>query len=607
MNNQETQIYYPTGNEFLSIPTLNEAGEIENINVLSMTYRGLLEICGDRQKQPLMKPVIRIDNQPMTAQKHWSRNNYWIPEWKASQDGIEVEGQICAPLGEKAFYYSFCLTNTSNNEVKIQAGLSGCWSFTYHTVNEQKKMRTVVEVYKSLWNEGVMLEMYGEIPLLALCPMVSHPLTIEETKKEGEVVSYELETELLLAPGETKTVTFFWGVGLEEVSAATAAKELKRQTKLVLEKRTMVWLEEHTLDLNSSQQELTELLNINSFFNYFYALGNTFDTEELVLVTSRSPRYYVSAAYWDRDSMLWSFPAVLLMDQAKARQMLLYVFSKQWRNRGIHSRFIDGTVLEPGFELDELCAPLIALNSYLQVSEDTTILEEVSIKRIVREFNETLAHQKHETLPLYRTFLQPTDDPIVHPYLTYNNVLVWKTLTICASLDMDREEEFLVMAKETERAIWTQMITKSSDGKDMFAWATDLAGNFLMYDEPPGSLQLLAYYGFCPLDHPVIQETINEIRSPKNEHAFRGEPFEELGCNHAEHPWVLGICNSLLSGREEKAVDILLRAPLDNGIACESFHEKTGYATTGDHFATCAGFLAFALYTGLGKKEGENG
>ena len=40
-------------------------------------------------------------------------------------------------------------------------------------------------------------------------------------------------------------------------------------------------------------------------------------------MTSRSPRYYVSAAYWDRDSLLWAFPAILTVDAAYAREIFL--------------------------------------------------------------------------------------------------------------------------------------------------------------------------------------------------------------------------------------------------------------------------------------------
>ena len=48
---------------------------------------------------------------------------------------------------------------------------------------------------------------------------------------------------------------------------------------------------------------------------------------------------------------------------------------------GIHSRYIDGTVLEPGFELDELVAPLLALERYINKTDDKSILNDpISLK-----------------------------------------------------------------------------------------------------------------------------------------------------------------------------------------------------------------------------------
>lgn len=125
---------------------------------------------------------------------------------------------------------------------------------------------------------------------------------------------------------------------------------------------TTDWLDARRWPIPDAQLE--RLYNTNLFFCLFYSAGITLDTEELVLVTSRSPRYYVSAAYWDRDSLLWSFPTVVDADPALARRMLDYVFGRQRRNLGVHSRYIDGTVLEPGFELDELwprCWPWSAM------------------------------------------------------------------------------------------------------------------------------------------------------------------------------------------------------------------------------------------------------
>ena len=126
------------------------------------------------------------------------------------------------------------------------------------------------------------------------------------------------------------------------------------------------------------------------------------------MVTSRSPRYYVSAAYWDRDSLLWSFPAILQADTALAKKMLLYVFGRQRRNIGVHSRFIDGTVLEPGFELDELMAPVLALERYVTATGDSNLLKRPEILAGVEEILEKLAEKRHSSISLYETFLQPT-------------------------------------------------------------------------------------------------------------------------------------------------------------------------------------------------------
>ena len=134
---------------------------------------------------------------------------------------------------------------------------------------------------------------------------------------------------------------------------------------------TTDWLDARRWPIPDAQLE--RLYNTNLFFCLFYSAGITLDTEELVLVTSRSPRYYVSAAYWDRDSLLWSFPTVVDADPALARRMLDYVFGRQRRNLGVHSRYIDGTVLEPGFELDELMAPVLALERYVGATATGTV------------------------------------------------------------------------------------------------------------------------------------------------------------------------------------------------------------------------------------------
>ncbi|HHY94003.1 MAG TPA: hypothetical protein GX513_03175 [Firmicutes bacterium] len=84
-------------------------------------------------------------------------------------------------------------------------------------------------------------------------------------------------------------------------------------------------------------------------FNFFFARGRCLDNEQLVLVTSRSPRYNVSAAHWNRDALLWSFPGLLLADVSVAREALRQAFHLYARRAGIHSLYLDGTELYPGF------------------------------------------------------------------------------------------------------------------------------------------------------------------------------------------------------------------------------------------------------------------
>lgn len=217
-----------------------------------------------------------------------------------------------------------------------------------------------------------------------------------------------------------------------------------------------------------------------------------------------------------------------------------------------------------------------------------------------------LKTKRNRSVALYETFLQPTDDLIVYPYLTYNNVLVWYSLNKLA----ENYPEYAELSKEAAlvRDAILEHCIKEKDGKLMFAWSVDLHGNWDIYDEPPGSLLLLPHYGFCNNDDAVWQHTVDMIRRKDYPYSFADCPIAEIGCPHAPHPWVLSISNSLLSGKREDARRHLSLCKLDNGIACESVDEYTGESRTGDAFATCAGFLAYAIdfaFSGKRSRVGE--
>lgn len=588
--------YLPTGSEQVSLPRVNEINAgVEDLTFLHMASRGLIDLRGG-QLEPLMRPFVAPQGvEAELGGFEWSRLGHWYPRFAARAGALGLEGVILTPVGERGFGYRLRLTNNGAETVETAFGLRGQTGSAWHCVNVDKPIEGALNCYVSGWSGLPVFEQMCGVPLFALAPICEGECRAE-FEPAGEGWLWRLERTVRLAPGESAEFTAWWGLGLEEVSAVTSARELQRRGWDWELRRSLAWLAQRSLDLGD--EALTRLYNTNLFFCIFFSTGRTLDTEELVLVTSRSPRYYVSAAYWDRDSLLWSFPAVLDADAALAREMLGYVFGRQRRNIGVHSRFIDGTVLEPGFELDELMAPVLALERYVDATGDRSVLADPDVLRGIDGILKKLDAERAEGCELYETFLQPTDDERVYPYITYDNVLVWRALRALGRLF--ERPELTERAERVRRAIYDNCIF---DGA--FAWSVDLAGGHDVYDEPPGSLLLLPYYGFCAWDDPVYLKTAAMIRSPDYAYSFAGCEIAEIGCPHAPHPWLLSIGNSLLCGRSGEALEHLRRTRLDNGIACESVDEHTGECTTGEAFATCAGFICHALRRAIGGERRE--
>ena len=584
--------YIPTGNEYVSLPDLDEkSAALGSFSVLHMAAKGLIELHGGGE--PVIEPFFSCG---ALEDLSWTRRGFWVPEFSARAGALRVAGTLLAPVGERGFIWRLRVENAGSEALSFSYGLRGVWRGARLAVNESKEIYGVRRVTDSLWNSGPVFELFAGLPLLAFAPMCDREISASHSETDGGA-AYALERSVTLAPGESEECRFCWGLGYEEVAAATSAKELLRQGWERELDKTLDYLAARSR--RCDDEALERLYNANMFFCLFYSAGLTLDTEERVLVTSRSPRYYVSAAYWDRDSLLWSFPTLLDADSALAREALLYAFGRQARNIGVHSRYIDGTVLEPGFELDELAAPIIALERYVKATGDESVLSLECVRSAVGRILCMLEGKRHGAIELYETFLMPTDDVLTYPYLTYDNVLVWRALSALARL-LPLEYGGLAERAERVRAAVREHCTADGAQGKYFVWSTDLAGHSDVYDEPPGSLLLLPYLGFCASDDPVWLSTVRMIRSSDYAYSFADCEFAEIGCAHAPHPWLLSVGNSLLSGEAERALDFLRRAPLDNGIICESVDEHTGECATGGHFATCAGFVCHALLHALG-------
>jgi len=425
---------------------------------------------------------------------------------------------------------------------------------------------------------------------------------------DGPSIRYRLLRRLRVGPGETQTFAVYCGVNMESDGAGVCAVDLARHGWESLLVDTESWLASHSVALRDSR--LDPLVNRNLFFNYFYATGRALDTDDLVLVTSRSPRYYVSAAYWPRDAFLWSFPGLALVDAQRAREALHVGLTRHLRYAGIHSHYINGSVLYPGLELDQVCAYPIAVEMYQRLTGDESILDDPIVRQAIPPLLAEFRRQRHPDVALYRTFLLPTDDPTEFPYVTYNNVLVWRALMILAGLlerggDASMAASLRAEAEAVRRAIYAQCLAPGPFGT-MFVGAVDLRGRHRVYDEPPGSLYLLPYHGFCRPDDPVYVHTVQWINSSYNPHFYDGA-FAEAGCLHAPHPWPMSAVNALFSSRRSEGLDFLQRVVMDNGLACETVDRETGVVKTGAAFASFAGYLAAAIVQVVGVEGGLRG
>jgi len=630
-------VYLLTGNEYVSIPAIRPTGAIEEIGVVSQAARGLLSWVGE----PLLRPVFRVLVQGrssgglssqtsqaglagQTAAFRAVYRHHWLPEFTSQHDGVLCQGLVFAPPNSKGFVYLLAATNRSSQTLQVQVGMEGAWSYSRRNIYTGHRLICQNRMRYSQWAQGIVLEMDTGLPLAALALAASEPLETlswgldeagadQTTETAGELmavndgdhpVRFTVSRQFTLRPGEGHSLAVYLAVNQEGDGAAAVAVHLKRRGWGALLRETTDWLDAHTAAL-ARAPELEPVLNRNLFFNYFYTTGNALDTDEMILVTSRSPRYYVSAAFWARDALLWSFPALMLIDTDRARQVLITVATRHLHHAGIHSHYLDGTVLYPGFELDQLCTYPLAVERYLRETGDASVLAEPVVAAGLSRTESLLWEHRH-TSGLFDTFLSPSDDPCEYPYVTYDNVLAWRALLFLA--DWHRQsgrdaaaDRLQRTARVTAQAIRQSCATEGPFGP-MFSWSTDLQGSHLLADEPPGSLQLLSHYGFCQPDDPVFQNTLRWIRSPHNPHFRAGAPFSEPGCAHTEHPWPMSAASGLLCGRQEEGRDFFGRAQMDNGLACESVDEQTGLVKTGAAFAACAGWLAYCLHAAFAEE-----
>jgi hypothetical protein len=594
-----------TGNEWLALPDIRAAdGALGTFNALSMRDRGLLQASGE-SAQPVLQPYFRADDKPLTLQNPaWELLEYWIPRARQDVDGLELTVTYCAPNGYRAAFIRLAATNHRDVPVRVTLGMKASFGRLSRVTYVPVALRGERTVGPSPWVDPGEVFSYITHDTQFAWALV-HPGSTATTAAPPLALSPEANAAhaAVLQPGESIEALFVLAPGLEEFSAAHNARALRemldRTGADAVIAEAAAWCRARTR--STGRADLDLLMNRNFLFTALYAWGRTIDTEQLVGVTSRSPRYYVSAAYWDRDAMLWSFPGLLDIDPLLARDALGYALTLQLRNTGTHSRFIDGVVLEDGFQLDEAVAPVVALASYVRTTGDLVFL--AAHREALVLLRERLLGRYDARVGLYSSLQDAQDEYQKLPFITYDNVLSWRALTDMAMLfgrlhDTRAEADLNRRARELHGAILARMVTGTAPGASgpIFASATD-GSSFATTEIPPGSLMKLPTLGFIAEDDPLFRATYDWLHSPNYRYSYSASRYGLPGSYRLPITTSWMIADELLLKRShDRAESMLLASPWDGGIVSEGIDPETAHMDyAGRAFATAAGYVAHAI------------
>jgi hypothetical protein len=586
----------PTGNDWIALPSIRAGdGALMDFNVISMRYRGLIEFAG-AAGQPLMKPFLSFGGvrKPL-ASLSWSLRDYWLPTGTMEEGGVRTRITYVAPPDSRAAIVRFQVTNLGKAAVKVAPGMEVSWARTNRVTYSPEPLDGARTMSPTPIDSDMEIFNYrtDDTKFAWGFAYVGSKGVLHEAPADPGVTA---QHEAILAPGETLDVHYLIGVGLEEYSAAYAMRVLnKRIDRYGIDgviDQAAAEARRHTR--TTGRSDLDRIMNRNLLFTTYFAWGRAIDTEQFVGMTSRSNRYYVSAAYWDRDALLWSFPALLDTDPARARDALGYALGTQARNIGIHSRFIDGVVLEDGLELDELVAPIVALKSYVDATGDRSVLAIYAPQ--IATIERRLSALRDPATGLYETFQDAEDEYVRKPFSVYDNVLAWKALSDLAALE--KREDLRAAAAALKSAIMKYGVRSGAEGADGPIFAATVSatdGDFM--DVPPGSLLKLPYLGFISEDDPLFVRTYNWLHSADYQYSYAGQPYGLPGSYRLPFTTSWSVADHLrLKAGQAKALKILTESPWDGGIITEGVKPDTAKADQdGRAFATAAGYVAHVM------------
>jgi uncharacterized protein len=619
-----------TGNHTLAFPRIGrtDAG-VHSLNVLHRGLRGLVEWAAARDDAADAPPLlaVRVEGDADAGPPlDWQLLDGWVPSYRGRHGKLRLTGTICAPGGTlpvvRGGVIALEVANEGVTDATAEIVLEGAWRWSLLSIASTRPLHGDNRLIRSADGNGVVLEAGGTAAGAALAVRagfrggtgatadapdfeVSHgvgdfaPLEPgdEIGVPNGTMLRFRIRRRVTLPPRRRATIAFYIGAGTERDGALNGATALHRTgaDELIHIAR----LDLARLGRRADDPALGAVLNRNLLYACQSAVARAIDDDLLYPVASRSRGHGSTAVVNERAALLWTLPALLLVDDFLARELLLRMFEQYASRSGEPRKYVDGAMLAPGLQLDGILAYPLALDGYVRTTRDESILDEPVVQEMLRECDEVLFSLLHPEAFLCGGEMLPSGEPADHEFQSYGNVLAWAYASALPRIRRAHPDEpparFDGAGPEIAAAIW-QRCTADIDGSPVLGYSSDLEGGVAIYDDPDGSLALLPHLGFCGADDPIWADTMELLRSPRYPLWIHNVPFPGLAGRSAPGvPRMAGLCAELLGPRAAAALDVIRRLPLHGGIAAEAYDAHTGEPAAAPFAAAHAALLAWSL------------
>ncbi len=571
-----------TGNHWISVPCIHPAdASIHLLGTVDAGLRGAVEFAGDAgfldgSATPLVRLVIEADGTRLTLGAEgiaWERESGWLPSFNARAGLLSLRGIICAPHGRNAdvsgVVIALSVENRGPSAVDLKIGVEGTLGHRHLRIRSSREFSDAHSVEGG--NDGsVLLEgASAESPMaLAIGGEGDYDIGIMEATS-----SWSLSRHVTVDAGQSHEAHFHVAAGAERDGAAAMLRVMRRRGGPMLVDATRSAL--RAMEPATGNQVADRIIARHVFFCYFGSVTRALDQSHWYIVRSRLPWNEHGLTIRDWHALMWVLPAIQLVDQPLAREILLRTCELHGYAPGGGVHYLDGSVFEPGFSLEGAAAYAIAVDAYIVESADDKVVEEPVLADSLYGSNEDIEARRHSQYPLYSTEVNPDGSVPERPFTAHGNAVVALALDIL-SHTLDEKTAEKVQDAAAVRASVMRQFSESPAGKPGLYSAVDLAGGSALADTPSASLYWLPYFDLLPRDDSMYRRTVKRL--------------ELADINELEVR-----CARLLGPGSSDALDWLRRAPLDGGLAAESV-DADGRAMANGGDAALSGLIAHTVW-----------